>query len=74
MHVHLLAIVWEQMWIGCYLHTGPHIFVQLCKGSEKDMRSQVDMHIFTGAFTPSDQGVGQDEGRLGHVCEANRGA
>ena len=47
----------------CHLH----IHMQLCKGGGADVGSQVDMHICTDACTHSNQGVGTDEGSMGHA-------
>ena len=38
---------------------------QLCKGCRADL-GDVDMHMSVDTYTPSDQGLGPDEGWLGH--------
>ena len=41
-------------------HSDPHICIQLCKESEADMESWLDMHTCTDPCTHSNQGVGSE--------------
>ena len=57
MHVHFLAKMWDQKKGGEDMFTGQHrdglICIKLCKGVGADKGSQVDMHTYTDACTPS---------------------
>ena len=63
----------QQEGYQAYAYWEVHVCTQLWNGGGTDRVSQVDMHICTDAFTHLNQGLGPDEGLLGHAYGATEG-